>query len=101
MRWVFVGIVVAATVAGEVLHSRNDMLVINRRPGTLKRLDGGHTDARHQVRVFPVSLFRAAPTWVAVHIQQGGIEMMSAARPRLRCGDTEDIMHQVQIPSAG
>ncbi len=58
-------------MAGKMLESHGDMVLVNQRAPPLEPVHRGHTHTRHKVGVFPVALFGAPPTRIAGKVEHG------------------------------
>ena len=64
-----VGAALRHSMHGKVLGSGENVLAIDQIFIALEALDGGHADARGEIRIFAVGLFRAAPARVARNVE--------------------------------
>src|SRR5215472_18373862 len=85
-------------VNGKMFCCRNHMRAVNERPLALKALDCSYADARNEIWVFTVGLFRPAPARLAPQIQYRRETLLRATGPNFSGSRTEDVMNQVRVP---
>src|SRR5687767_3968526 len=84
-----------------MFRSRDNVVTINHRPGSLQRLDEGHSHARHKVRILAISFIGSSPTRLARNIEIRTENLVATARSSFKRGGGENPRDEIRIKTAG
>jgi hypothetical protein len=93
-----VGAAFGLAVRGKMLGGGKYVILADQWRIALKAANGGEADARHEIRIFAVRFFGAAPARITSKIENGGEALLRAARTDLERDGGENILDEIGIP---
>ena len=93
-----IGATFGLAMHGKMFRRRQNMLLVDKRPRSLEAFNRRHANARNEIGIFAIGLFRASPARIACEAQHRRQTLLRSLRPNFRRNGGKHVVDQRRIP---